>query len=144
MWWSGNANGVGGTGILVKEELCDKVVEVQRKSSSDDNGDCLREGNNPGDMWICATIRKPDNDKDRFHDELASEWELGGTDEMILGFGDFNGHVGKQINGFEGIHGGNGIGERNLDGRRLLEFCDKKELCVTNTWFRIEERQKVT
>ena len=31
-WWSGNNDGIGGVGILVKEELFEKVVEVQRKS----------------------------------------------------------------------------------------------------------------
>ena len=29
-------------------------------------------------------------------------------------------------------------GERNMDGK-MLEFCDEKELCVANTWFRKEE-----
>ena len=28
LWWSGNSDGTGGVGILVKEELCEKVVEV--------------------------------------------------------------------------------------------------------------------
>ena len=32
LWWSGNNNGIGGVGILVKEELCEKVVEVSGKS----------------------------------------------------------------------------------------------------------------
>ena len=26
----------------------------------------------------------------------------------------------------------------------LLEFCDEKELCVANTWFRNGEKRKVT
>ena len=28
MWWSGNSYGMGGVGVLVKEELREKVVEV--------------------------------------------------------------------------------------------------------------------
>ena len=32
LWWSGNRDGIGGVGILVKEELCEKVVEVRRGS----------------------------------------------------------------------------------------------------------------
>ena len=31
LWWSGNNDGIGSIEILVKEELCEKVVEVQRK-----------------------------------------------------------------------------------------------------------------
>ncbi len=55
--------------------------------------------------------------------------------ELVLGVGDFNGLVGKWIDGFEGVHGGNGFEERNVEGRMLLEFCDEKELCVANTSF---------
>ena len=32
LWWSGNSNGTGRVGVLVMEELCEKVVEVRRKS----------------------------------------------------------------------------------------------------------------
>ena len=31
-WWSGKGDGVGGVGIIVKEELCEKVVEVRMVS----------------------------------------------------------------------------------------------------------------
>ena len=42
------------------------------------------------------------------------------------------------------MHGGNGIGERNMEGKLLLEFCDEKELCLAYTWFRKGEKRKVT
>ena len=29
LWWSGNSSGIGGVGILVQEELCEKVVDVR-------------------------------------------------------------------------------------------------------------------
>ena len=54
--------------------------------------------------------------------------------------GDFNGHVGRHIDGFDGVHGILGVGQRNLEGRILLEFCLEKELCVSNTWFKREEK----
>ena len=41
--------------------------------------------------------------------------------------GDFNGHVGKKVNKFEGVHARNGIGEQNFEGRMLFEFCDHKD-----------------
>ena len=37
--WSGNSYGTGRVGVLVKKELCEKVVYVQRKSDSDDGID---------------------------------------------------------------------------------------------------------
>ena len=35
--------------------------------------------------------------------------------ELVLGMGDFNGHVGKWIAGYDDVHGGYGIGERNVE-----------------------------
>ena len=32
LWWSGNDAGIGGVGILMKEEISGNVVEVRRKS----------------------------------------------------------------------------------------------------------------
>ena len=69
-------------------------------------------------------------EKECFYDGLRSEWDLHSVGELVLGMGDFNEHVGKRIKGYEGMHGGNGIGERNVEGKMLLEFCDEKELCV--------------
>ena len=37
-----------------------------------------------------------------------------GTKELNLEIEDFNGHIGKKVDGFEGVHGGNGIEEQNL------------------------------
>ena len=33
------------------------------------------------------------------------------------------------------------FGKRNVEERRLLEFCDEKKLCMANTWF---EKRKIT
>ena len=32
--------------------------------------------------------------------------------ELVIDLGDFSEHVGKQIDGFEGAHGGYGIGKK--------------------------------
>ena len=32
LWCSGKGDGLGGVGVVVKEELCEKVVEVRRVS----------------------------------------------------------------------------------------------------------------
>ena len=37
------------------------------------------------------------------------------------------------IDGFDGVHALYGVGQRNLEGRMLFEFCVEKELCVSNT-----------
>ena len=85
---------------------------------------------------------RPLEEKHRFYDELAGEYEPQNPSEVVFGLGDFNGHVGEEIEGFEGVHGGNGIGQRNAKGRMLLKFCDERELFVANTWFKKTDKKK--
>ena len=52
--------------------------------------------------------------------------------------------MGKYAEGFEGVIGGNGVGKRNAEGRKLLKFCDERELCLANTWFKKTDKRKIT
>ena len=132
-------------GVLVKEELCEKVVEVRRKSGRVMTVVMALEEEVVRIICVYGLQSgRTGAEKERFYDDLRSEWDLHNMGELVLGMGDFNGHVGKRIEGYEGVHGGNGIGKRNVEGKMLLEFCDEKELCVANTWFRKGEKRKVT
>ena len=53
------------------------------------------------------------------------------ADDLVVCLGDINGHFGRHIDGFDGVHGGYSVGQRNLEGRMLLEFCLEKALCVS-------------
>ena len=137
LWWSGNDDKIGGVGILVNEELGEKVVEVRRRCDRVMAIGLVFEKKVV--RVICAHAPqsgKPDAEKKRFYEEMAREWSVANENELVLGLGDFNDHVGKCEEGFEGIHGGYGIGKRNTEGRMLLDFCDQKELSVANTWFK--------
>ena len=68
---------------------------------------------------------------------------MASVNALVLRLGDFKGHVGKSAEGFEGIHGGYGIGKRNAEGRILLDFCDQEELFVASTWYK-KNKRKVT
>ena len=58
--------------------------------------------------------------------------------------GDISGHVGSNIDGFQGVHGGFRIGELNQEGRMLLEFFDAKHLCISIKWLRKADKKKIT
>ena len=75
---------------------------------------------------------------------MASKWDLQNSGKVVLGLGAFNGHVGRWTDGFVSVHGGYRIGKRNVVERRLHEFCDKKKLCVANTWFKKKEQRKIS
>ena len=119
LWWCGKGDGIGGVGVMVKEELCEKVVDARRVSDSDDccffEEDVLR--------LICGYDPQSGRsleEKQSFYDELKCEWDIQSADDFAMCLGDINGHVGRHIDGFDGMHGGYGVGQRNLEGRILL------------------------
>ena len=136
LWWSENDAGFGGVGILVKEEISGNVVEVRRKSDRV-MAIVLTLGREVMRVICAYGPQSGRPDAVRFYDEMGS------SSEIIVSLGDFNRHVGKYAEGFEGVHGGNGVGKRNAEGRRLLEFCDERELSVANTWFKKTDRRKI-
>ena len=62
--------------------------------------------------------------------------------DLVMCLGDFNGHVGRHIDGFHGVDGG--LDQRNLEGRMSFEFCLENALCASNTWFKRVKERKVT
>ena len=75
---------------------------------------------------------------------MASEWGLQNPGEVVVRLGDFNGLVAGRTDSFEGVHGGYKLRERNVEGKRLLEFFYEKELCVASTWFEKKEQKKTS
>ena len=57
-----------------------------------------------------------------FYDELIGEWDMHCAGDLVMRLCDFNGHVGRHIDGLNGVHVGYGVGQRNLEGTMLLEF----------------------
>jgi len=55
-----------------------------------------------------------------------------------------NGHVGEKADGFEGVHGGFGWGQRNDGGERFLEVADASGLVLANTMFPVASEDRVT
>ena len=121
MLWSGNNDGIGDVGILVKKELGEKVVEVQRKSDRVMATVLVFE--EEVITVICAyapQVGRSECKKDQFYNDMASEWDLQNPGEVVLCIGDFNGHVEGHIDGFEDVHGVYRIGKRNVEIKRLL------------------------
>ena len=53
------------------------------------------------------------------------------ADDLFVCFGDVNEHVGRHIDGFDRVHLGYGVGQRNLEERMLLEFLSGEGImCV--------------
>ena len=91
-------------------------------------------------------VGRPMDEKEGFYLALGKTLQNAGdrNGEMVAVCGDFNGHVGEEIEGYEGVHGGKGFGKRNLEGEMLLEFADAHQLSVMKTWFEKSEQQKIS
>ena len=63
--------------------------------------------------------------------------------DLAMCMDDYNGHVGRHIDGFDGVHGGYGVGKKNLEGRMLLQLSLNKELYVSTTWSKREAKWMV-
>ena len=87
-------------------------------------------------------VGRSECEKDQFYNKMSCEWNLQNPGEMILCTKGFNRHFGRRVDSYEGVHDEYKIGERNVKEKRLLEFCDKKELHVANTWFEKNEQKK--
>ena len=88
MWWSGNNDGISDVRILVKEELCEKVVEIRRKSDS--VMAMLLAFEEEVIRVICTyglQVGRSECEKDKFYNDMASERDLQNSSEIVLGMG---------------------------------------------------------
>ena len=90
------------------------------------------------------TMTNPDDIKDKFYEELdATIARVPKTDKLIL-LGDFNARVGTDHQTWDGVIGTQGVGKSNSNGILLLKTCAAHELIITNTLFRLPNRNKTT
>ena len=57
-----------------------------------------------------------------FHDELNGDFDMYSAGDLVVCLGDLNGHFGRYIDGFGGVHGVHGIGQRNLEMKNDIRF----------------------
>ena len=69
-------------------------------------------------------------EKQSFYDELRGEWDIHSVGDLVMCLGDFNGHVGRHIDGFDGVHRRYGLSQKNLEERMLLVLSEEGIMCV--------------
>ena len=144
-FWVGCEEGVAGVGVLVAKKWINRVAEVRRVN---ERVMVLRLVIGKSLLNIVSVyapqVGRTMVEKEEFYILLGSVLKDIGENEQLIICGDFNGHVGAEADGFEGVHGGKGFGIRNTEGEMLLEFADAMGLVVGNTWFTKTDSQKIT
>ena len=82
--------------------------------------------------------------KDQFYIVLDDTIGMLTPDEHIYLLGDFNVRIGAEHNTWPTCIGHHGVGKINENGERLLELCCNRNLCVTNTYFQVKQKHRVS
>ena len=135
-FWVGNNQGTSGVGVLLAEKWVDKVYDIKRVSDRIMLIKLL-----VGEVVLTVlSVYAPqtgleESTKDAFYDSLQTVISELPDKEIVIPCGDWNGHVGREAAGYEGVHGGSGYGEPNADGDRVLEFAVANDFVIGNTFF---------
>jgi hypothetical protein len=145
IFWVGGEDGLAGVGVLVAERWFDKVLEVNRFSARLMVVRVMIGKSVLNLISVYAPqVGRSMDEKVEFYNSLRKVLVTIKDSEYLVVCGDFNGHVGKDVEGFDGVHGGFGFGSRNLEGEMLLEFADACNLAVANTWFKKDIGRLIT
>ncbi|KAH1137029.1 hypothetical protein GYH30_027138 [Glycine max] len=137
LWYTGKIRLRNGVGIIVDKEWKKDVVDVRRV------GDCiialkLVVGQDTFNVisGYAPQVGLAEHFKVKFWEDLEGVLQDIPQGEKVFLGGDLNGHVGSVARGFEGVHGGFGLGEMNGEGKSILEFSEALDLSIANTWFK--------
>ena len=149
-FWSGRKSEErreAGVGFAIKTELVGKLSGLPK--GINDRLMTLRlplSGNKHATIVsaYAPTMTNPDEVKDKFYDDLDNVISATPrTDKLIL-LGDFNARVGTDHQTWEGVIGPEGVGKCNSNGLLLLRKCAEHDLLITNTVFRLSNRNKTS
>ena len=144
-FWQGCNKGIAGVGVFIAERCIDSVVEVVRV--------------NERIMYVKLMIEKQivntvsayapqaslsAEEKDDFWDSFIIVLTGIPKQESIFIGSNINGHVGRDVDGYGGVHGGMGFDTRHAEDERILEFGDAVDMVVCNTFFKKEDSKLIT
>ena len=149
-FWSGRKSEErreAGVGFAIKSDLVRKLTGLP--NGINDRLMTLRlplSGNKHATIVsaYAPTMTNPDEVKDKFYDDLDNIISATSrTDKLIL-LGDFNARVGTDHQPWEGVIGLEGVGKCNSNGLLLLRKCAEHDLLITNTVFKLPNRNKTS
>jgi len=141
--YSGGKDRLRGVAIVLDSKTAKRVIEVDQIS---DRVIVVKLQAEPVDI-VLVQVYMPTTDHEDEEIEMIYEQldkilsKQKGTDYVVV-MGDMNAVVGEGRDGME--VGKFGLGKRNDRGERVVEFCKRNKLMITNTWFEQEKRRRYT
>lgn len=141
--YSGGMESQRGVAVLLNKEMGNRVTKVIQHS---DRLMLVKIQAEPVNLVIIQVYMPTSDHSEEEVEELYEEMEVliekeKGNDYLVV-MGDWNAVVGegkddKEVGSF-------GLGKRNERGQLLVEFCKRKKMKITNTWFDHEKRRIYT
>jgi exonuclease III len=132
-----------GVAIVLDRDMAKRVIGVERYS---DRLMTVKVKAEPVDITYVQvympTSTHGDQEVEAMYEQLSRVIDKQKGKEYLVVMGDWNAVVGE---GRDGLEVGNfGLGKKNERGERLIEFCRRHKLVITNTWFENEKRRRYT
>ena len=145
LFYNGADGRKNGIGIVVREELAESVLEVKRVS---DRLMAMKLKVNGSILNIVSAyapqINNSMEEKNDFWEDLDGLIESISKEERIVLGADLNGHVGKGNIGDEEIMGRYGAETRNKERSMVVDFGEKIDLAIANTYFKKKDEHRET
>ena len=102
-----------------------------------------------GEVWHIISCYAPQvgctqDEKDELCEHMDAEMQAVPRSERLVVAGDMNGHVGIDRDGYDGVHGGHGLGVRNEEGIKIMDFATAYQMRLMNTYYTKTENHLAT
>ncbi|XP_071739091.1 uncharacterized protein [Rutidosis leptorrhynchoides] len=145
LWFSGSRVARNGVGIIIGPPYNENVVDVGRRSDRIMSVTLVIQEV----TYTVISAYAPHAglgaaEKRLFWESLDEVVRMCPPDHRLLIGGDLNGHIGTDVEGYPGAHGGFGYSVRNEEGSSILEFAVAHDMVVVNSFFKKTEAQLAT
>ena len=135
-FWKSDSSGLGGVGILLGEQWIDKVLSVVRVNHQIMTLKLLVRKRMLAIFCVYALhYGRMQYGRKSFYSVLLNNISTIQPDALIV-CGDPHSHIGKDSDGFKGIHSGYGYGIRNAKDTKIRDMCAATNLEVANSFFK--------
>ncbi len=141
--FSGGDKHERGVAIVLEKEVAKRIIEIEQ---CNDRLMMIKISATPVDIAIIQvympTTTHNDDEIEIMYEQIEKliNKQKGNTNVVVMG--DFNASVGEGRD--DNVIGKYGLGKRNERGQVLSDFCKKRQLVVTNTWYQQEKRRRYT
>ena len=145
LYYHGEDGTKNGVGIVLSEDMRDRVLAVERKCDRVTRMKLEIEG----EVWHIISCYTPQvgctqEEKYEFWEHMDAEMQAVPRSDRLVVAGDLNGHVGRDRDGYDGVHGGHGLGVRNEEGINIMDFATAYQMRLMNTYYKKRENHLVT